>query len=480
MSMRKILSIVVASLLMCAVSNAQVVKKTLQECVAIALENNLNVKRGIFNAESYQINLLQYKAGFLPTLNANASLSNNYGRNLNPVTYTYFQGVTQTINPAVSGSLTLFNGFRLQSLYKQGTRDVEAADKDLQKAKNDVILNVVTNYTTVILNKELLENTKFQLSSSQRQAERISRQVDAGALPKSNLLNQEAQVATNELNVINQENALNLSILQLKQAMQVPASTELDVLMPELALEDLIIDQTPEDIYRVSLSTMPEIKSALLKVESAQLALKAARGSLYPRISLNASASSNYSSASATQYIKDGTFTTQQIGYSLGAGGVQVPVFTDVANTVVSDEKYGVSSQTKNNLYKSLGVGITIPIFNGLQTNTNVQRAVVTRELANITVLETERTLRQSIETAYNDALSASKSYAASVKQVNAREEAYRVTKQRFDNGGANYVEYLVSENDLYSAKSDLSRAKYTFIFKKKILDFYQGKQIQF
>ena len=136
--------------------------------------------------------------------------------------------------------------------------------------------------------------------------------------------------------------------------------------------------------------------------------------------------------------------------------------------------------QLQDNLFKSLTFQLNIPVFNGLQTRANVQRSVINQELSNITLKETQNTLRQSIETAYNDALSSAKTYTASLRQVNAQEEAYRMNKQRFENGATSFVEYQVSENDLFRAKSDLTRAKYNFVFKKKVLDFYQGKPIDY
>ena len=134
----------------------------------------------------------------------------------------------------------------------------------------------------------------------------------------------------------------------------------------------------------------------------------------------------------------------------------------------------------QDNIFRQAGVQLSIPIFNGLQTRSTYQRSVISKEVATIAAKEVENTLRQNVETAYNDAVAAFKTYNSSTRQVSAREEAFRMTKQRFENGAANYVEYQVAENDLFGAKSDLVRAKYDFIFKKKILDFYQGKQIEF
>src|SRR5258706_1681078 len=454
-------------------------KLTLQECVKVALANNLKVVRGVYNVESYEINLLQSKMAFLPSLNLGAGYGKNYGRALNPVSNLYVNRNSNTINLQANSSVTLFNGLRIQNSFRQSQRDYASSNLDLTKAKNDVILNVVTNYTTVILNRELYENARFQLESSNQQLERIKKQVNAGALPLSNQYTQEAQVATNEVNLINNENALNLSVLQLKQSMQVPASTAIEPVIPELQLDNTVLPLTPQDIYQLALLNMPEVKSANLKVESAELALKSAQGSLYPRLTLNGSAQSNYSSVSdGPRYNQTTVSQTQQIGYVQSTGdpvvaNLQVPVYTQVA------DKYNQRDQLKDNLFKNVSLQLSIPIFNGLQTRTNVQRALVSKRLADITVQETQNTLRPRIETSYNDGLAAAKTYAASLKSVKSQEEAYRMNKQRFELGALSFVEYHVSENDLFRAKSDLTRAKYNFIFKKKILDFYQGKQIE-
>ena len=478
--MRKFLLLAV-TVIIGQVSYGQDVKKwTLKECVDIALENNLRIKRSTYNVESFRANMLQAKGSFLPTLNASASYSKNYGRALNPVSNLYVNRNSDAIAPSLNSNWTLFNGLRIQYTYKQNQRDVLAANHDLQKAKNDVILNVVTLYTNVIFNQELFENAKYQLNSSQQQLDRIQKQVAAGALSKSNQLNQEALVATNELNSINQENVLLLSILQLKQAMQVPASEPMQIEIPDLQLEDLVLDQNAEGIYKIALESMPEIRSAQLKMESAEYALKANRGNYLPRLSFNASAASNYSSLSNTPRSQpDGTVSigANPIGIAQPSGQnvyAYTPNFTTVAN------EYGQADQLKDNIFKNFSLQLSIPILNGLATRANVQRSIINKEIATVTITETQNTLRQSIETAFNDASAASRSYAASVKQVNAQEEAYRMNKQRFEVGALNIIEYQVSENDLFRAKSDLTRAKYNFIFKKKILDFYQGKNIEY
>jgi outer membrane protein len=482
--MKRVALIQIFCLFMLGGLYAQVAPKqyTLQECVDIALEKNLRVKRSLYSIESSKINLLQSKMAFLPTLNGSTGYGQNYGRALNPVTNLFTNRNSNTLNLQVNSSLTIFNGLRLQNSFRQSSADYEASNQDFAKAKNDVIINVVTLYTTVIFNKELFGNTKYQLSSSQQQLERIKNQVLAGSIPKSNELNQEAQVATNEVNLINQENALNLSLLQLKQAMQFPGATPFDVIIPELETEDLLLEQTPEEIFSISLQTMPEIKSALLRVQSAQMGLKASKGNLYPRLTLNGNATTNYASVSDNaRYALDAdtppSLSSSPFGITQPGN---IPVYSYVPATIKVSDDYNRQAQLQDNVFKSFSLNLVIPVFNGLQSRSAVQRAAVTNELAQITKQETENTLRQTIESAYNDAFSAAKTYTASLKQVNAREEAYRMNKQRFDLGALSYVEYQISENDLFQAKSDLTRAKYNFIFKKKVLDFYQGKTISY
>lgn len=464
---------------------AQPRKLTLKECVDIALERNLNVQRSKNNVDIFEASLLQAKAAFLPTVNAGGSYGQNFGRALNPVTNQFLNRNNNTLNIQGIGTLNVFNGLRVQNTFKQSQRDVVAADKDLAKAKNDVTLNVITLFVNVVLNNELFENARFQLNSSQAQLDRIKKQVAAGALPLANELNQEAQVASNEVNLINQENAYTLSLLQLKQALLIPAAEEIAVQAPEVTVDDLVLDQKAEDIYRIALENMPEVRSAQLKVESSEFALRATRGSYMPRLTLNASAQSNYASASDGPIRRSGENTILVPFGQVGSGAVLQPtdpnaVFAWQRESILVSDSYGIRPQLEDNLFKAVSVNLNIPIFNGLQTRASVQRAVIQKENAEIAVLETENTLRQTIETAYNDALASSKTYNSSLKQVRAQEEAYRVNKQRYELGAINFVEYNVSENSLFQAKSDLARAKYNFVFRKKVLDFYQGKELGF
>ncbi len=377
----------------------------------------------------------------MQTLNLSSSGGANFGRSIDPTTNQFVEQQIDNANANANASLLLFNAFRVINTIKQSVNDKAAAENDLTKAKNDVILSVITFYTSVIFNQELLQNAQFQLKTTQQQLERTKKLEQAGSVPFGNVLDLEAQDATNELNLIQRENNYNISLLQLKQSLQLPASTEMEVEVPALNVEDLSLDQTTEQIYDLARQNMPEIKAAVFRTESANFALKASRGNLLPRLNLNASAFTNYSSAA---------------------------------------RNFQFSEQISNNMAQTASIGLTIPVFNAFNARANVLRNRVTKEQAFINLTDVENRLRQAIETAHNDATAAAKTYASSSKAVKAREEAFRMTKQRYDAGASNYVDYQVSENNLFQAKSDQVRAKYDLIFKKKVLDFYQGKPIDY
>ncbi len=451
---------------------------TLQQCVKYALAHNLDIRRSELSLELSELDKRQAKLSLLPSANASASYGLNWGRGIDPVTNQFVPsqrvGYTQL---GASSDVDLFNGLRLRNTIRQTKAAFEASEEDLDKTRNDVTLNVISLFVNVVFNQELLANAQSQLSSSKQQLERTQKLVAAGALAKSEELNLDAQVATNELNVINQENALALSQLQLQQALQIPATDNFSVETPEITTEDLVLSQTRDEIFRIAMGTMPEIRSAKLRIESSYYGVKAARGNLYPQLSLSGSINSNYSSSSARRLVPDGGFEEFDTGYFVQ--GTNQPVYGRVP-TGSYREIYGFNDQLKDNLYKSISFRLLIPIFNRFSARTALQRAMISDEQARINAREVENVLRQNVETSYNNAIAASKSYNSSLRQVSAREEAYRMVEQRYNIGAANYVEYQVAENDLFQALSDLSRAKYEFIFRKKVLDFYMGNPLGF
>ncbi len=450
---------------------------TLKECIDYALQNNINVKRSLLSVDNAEINLLQSKATMLPTVNGGASYGLNWGRSVDPTSNLFIQQQINSINFNANSSFLLFNGLRLLNTVRQNQLDNKAAIEDYNKAKNDVILSVITFYLNVIFNKELYQNAQFQLNTTNQQLDRTRKLADAGSVPLGNVLDLEAQSATNELNLVNRENALNLSLLQLKQALQLPGTSPMDVEVPDIAMmEELALIKNADDIFSLAKETMPEMKAAQLRVGSSNLALKAARGNYLPRLNLVGNVFTNYSSAFKVPVSFETIGPPQQIGIVQGSNAPVLSLSPQIRPILAEKPR---SDQFSDNISKALSFQLQVPVFNGLATRSNVQRSIIANQQAVINLQDNENRLRQSVETAYNDAVAAAKTYQSATKQVAARDEAYRMNKQRFENGAINFVDYQVSENNLFQAKSDLLRAKYDFIFKKKVLDFYEGKQIE-
>lgn len=488
--MKKILSLLVAAMLSVgAFAQIDTLKQeqqtppsakkwTLKECIDYALSNNLAIQRSELTVDNSQVDYDQARLSRLPSVNGNASYGSSWGRGLDPVTNSFATRQINSSNLSANASWLLFAGLRQHNAVNQSRTALGASEQDLLKAKNDLILNVASLFINVVFNKELLQNARFQLASSQQQLDRARKQVAAGALPKSEELNLDAQVAGNEVTVVQQENALALSILQLKQALRIPASEGFDAEIPQLEPEDLVVDQTRDEIFDIAKQTMPEIRASQLRIQSTRYGVRAAKGSLYPRLSLNGQINTNYSSAQEAEFYGDETYSYLPTGAVVN-GDINQAVVVLRENGVYRNT-YGFGNQFQDNIYKTLGFSLSIPIFNGYSTRASIRRSTIQHRQAEIVALETEQTLRQSVETSYNDALSSSKTYNASLRQVQAREEAYRMMDQRLQAGSANSFEVQVSQNSLFQAQTDLARAKYDFIFKKKVLDFYQGKSLDY
>lgn len=465
-----------------SIGNAQDFKYSLEECIKIAYEKNLTIQRSEIDLKVSEVTKSQSQFERLPNFNMNANYGANWGRSIDPTTNSFITQQNNSSNINGQSNLTIFNGMQITNSIKQANINYEASQADLEKARNDVGLNVATLYLNVIFNKELLSNAQYQLSSTDQQLDRTKKLVDAGALPVTNLLDLQAQSASNEVSVVNAENNYNLAVLNLKQALLIPASDPFEVEIPDL---DPKLDETvllsSEEIYQTAETIMPEIKSARLRIEEADLNYKISKGAYLPTLTLSAGFNTNYSSfADQDRQIYDGTTVqTQQIGY-VASSGDQVLADIPVPNVVETTSGFPIGEQYRENISKNIGLNLSIPVFNRFKTRASVQQSVLNRDRAQIASQEVKNQLRQSIESAYNDMVAASKTYTSSQKQVEALEEAYRVTENQYNLGAANFVDYQVASNNLYMAKSDLLRAKFDFIFKQKILDFYLGKPIIF
>src|SRR5688500_567557 len=375
-------------------------KWTLKQCVDYALSNNLTVQRSLYNVETSEVDLRQARFSRLPSVNGNAQYGYSWGRGLDPVSNSFVSQEIRSSNLSGNASLPLFNGLRIHNSIRQYQRGVAASEQDLAKAKNDLIINVASLFINVVFNKENVDNAKFQVASSQQQLERTRKQVAAGSLPKSEELNLDAQVATNEVTLVQQENALALSLLQLKQALQIPASQGFDIEIPQVDPEDLVIDQTRDEIFQIAKETLPEMKSAEMKIQGSSYAVKAARGNLYPRLNVTAGMNTNYSSLQEAESYPDR-------GCRCPDNGERPPlayVNKNLSEGVYAIEPTGAfrntnlwDNQFKDNIYRTLGLQLNIPILNNFNARASLQRSVIQNQQAKIDAEQTAQTLRQNV-----------------------------------------------------------------------------------
>ncbi len=429
---------------------------SLEKCINYAFENNLQIKQSILDANSSDLDLRQSKLNMVPSLNARLSQNYNWGRNLDPQTNLYTTEQTQQFYTNLNSEVTLFDGLQQINNVRQKQFDYLAKKYDSDKIMNDISLNIAASYLLILFNIELLNNTQRQVDISKEQIERTEKQVEAGAVAKGSLFDIQAQGASEEANLVSAKNNLMLSYLDLMQLLDLEASEEFDIEKPQFEISGAPTLLSPEIIFNKAVEIMPEIKSAEYSVQSAERSLAIAKGMRSPRL---------YASG---QY---GSTFSDQIYPVIGNDPVTgVPIF--------GDDVKPFSDQLTDNRFGSLFFGLQIPIFNGYQVSTNVHKSKIYKEAVDLNLQIEKNKLRKDIESSYADAIAAYQTYIARKKSVESFQEAFKYIEEKFDVGMVNSTDYNVAKIQLNNAESDLASAKYDYIFKTKILDFYLGKSL--
>lgn len=449
---------------------------SLQQCIDFALKNNIQIKQNILNQRLSSATHLQNKAQLLPNLSGSLSHSYNNGRRVDPFTNAFTTGDWNLAqNFSLSASVTLFGGFQNLNSIKQSSYDLLAAQQDVLKMQNDISLNIASAYLQILFAQELVEIAKSQSDIAKLQAVRTRQLVEVGNLPKGSVFDMEAQLAMEEVNVVNAENNLSLSLLNLAQMINIDTVSNFSISRPDIAQPaEVLLNNTSGQIYDIALTRQPEIKSAEFKLKSSEKSIAIARAGMLPRLSLSASYGTGFSSL--RQQIT--ALPTYQ-GYS--PNGDVTSSGDTVLSPVFSNPEYGTtafSDQIDQNLNRSVGFFLSVPIFSNLQTSTAVKRAKISRESSQLSLQLQKDNLRKTIQMAFNDAVSSLKKYQASQKAVSAMEESFKYMDQKYAVGAATAADYNDAKNKLTKAKSDLLQAKYDYVFKLKVLDFYQGKPI--
>lgn len=447
---------------------------TLSECIDHALKNNIQIKQAALNTELAGVNKDQALGGMFPTLNASANQDYFWGRSVDPATYEFTNSEIRSNNFSLTSTLVLFEGFKLQNALKQSNLSYLSAKYDLQKIQNDISLNVVTYYLQVLYNKDLVKQAQEQTEASKIQRDRTSEMEKLGAASRGNLLDLEAQYASDELRLVNAQSQYDQAVLSLTQLLELETTTGFSVDTVSFSAPTVDVSSiNVSNIYEAALKTQPEIQSSKYNVESAQKGLAAAHGGMSPRLSLSGSLSTLYSSTG-----QRAVFPFDTASYLSGYTASFEPVYT--VTLVPSFEKTPFSDQLNNNVSKSIGFSLAIPLFNGWATRSAIRRSKISLQQAKLNDETVRKTLFKSVQQGVNDVITANNKLIAAQKSEEALSQSYQFNQQKMDLGMLNMYDYLLSKNNYSKAQADLLQAKYDLIFKIKVLDFYQGKPLTF
>ncbi|MEI7491860.1 MAG: TolC family protein [Bacteroidota bacterium] len=449
---------------------------TLEDCINYALENNLDIQKQIQSVESNKANLTQSALSMLPNLNANGSNYWNFGQTIDQYTNTFATTTVRSNNFYLSSSMVLFNGLQKLNTVKQYKIMVLASQYDLDVIKNNISLSVAGYYLDILFNKELLDVANEQLRITKLQVDRMQKMVDAGSSAKGDLLNIQAQRAAEELSQVQASNQLYIAYLSLQQLIDIPVAKDFNIEKPALkTVEAPKQPVTAEVIFERALKTRPEIRAAELRVDAAQKRLAIARGIITPTLSVSGSWGTGYSGAAREI---DPNVNPTISSYNMGITQLSHDtVLGYQVNYATRVKSFGDQLKTNNN--QSVGFNLSIPIFNGWQGRTNITQAKIAKNQAELDLDIEKRSLRKLIEQSYADAVASLQKYNSSLEKVNAQTESFKYTQQKFDVGLMTSFDYNNSKKDLTKAQSDLLQAKYDFIFKTTILDFYAGNPIR-
>lgn len=415
---------------------------TLQQCIDSALANNIPVKRSGLNTERAKVNWSQSRSNLLPDLTMDASQNLFSGRSIDPSTNAFVNRKYNGGNYGVNSGVILFNGLTLRNRVKQNTYAYEASKMDLQQSKNALIIDVILAYLSVLSNEDQLQQTYQQATTTQTTLDRLTILNNQGAVRPSDVSDVKGQRMEDQLRILNAKNILETSKVELARLMNKNYDSAMK--LERINVEEFLANypSTVSDVYQSALSNFALVKAAELSTQSSYYAWKASKGEMLPRLFLAAGVNSRYSSIAQN------------------VSGGKMPYIDQLKNF--------------NNSY--VGVGLNIPIFNRFTNRNKVKLASIQLKDDELVEADTRQQLRQQIDQAYLDMTNAYERYKVLLTQTVAYEESYKAAEVRFKSGVGTSVDYVMAKERLDRANINLINAKYGFILRKRILDYYSGR----
>ena len=419
---------------------------SLRRCIDYAIEHNIDIRQAANTAEQSAVEVNTAKWARLPNLNGSANQSWNWGRTQTAVpdettgdySTVYVNTASNGTNMQLSTSIPLFTGLELPHQYSLAKLNLKAATADLQKAKDDISINIASAYLQVLLNQELHDVALGQVELSLQQCQRIESLAGVGKASSAEVADARARVAQDRMTAVQTENDYRLSLLTLSQLIELDSPEGFMLESPSTAITPSPVTP-PDDIYQTALTSKASIQAAQYRLEGSKHSVRIAQSGFYPQLNLNGSLGTSYYSTINRTF-------RQQMG---------------------------------DNFSKYLGLSLSVPLFNRLATRNRVRTARLQQENYALQLENAKKTLYKEIQQAWYNATAAESKYASSHAATLASEESFRLMTQKYENGKANAVEFNEAKQNLMKAQSDELQAKYEYLFRTKILDFYKGVPIE-
>lgn len=451
---------------------------SLERCIQQARENNLTIQQANATVRTAQLAERQAKANRLPNVSASFNAGEQFGRTIDPTTNTFSNQATGYNSVGLSAGVPLFNGGQIHHAVKQAAWDSKAADADARQTENNLVLQVAQAYLNVLLAEEQLVSAGQRTAQSGRQLDATLKLIEAGSVPRADRYNIDAQIARAEQAAVVGQNNVDLAYLALKQLLQLEPDFELRVEQPTYAIP---ADANPDaltlrPVYDLALNTQPSVQATEYRVRSAETGVDVARSAYWPTVSLFANLNSNYSTAFRTPVLTQGPDEKVVQQVELNGQIIDVGFFQPTYTTSFNDVPY--FDQMNQNFGQGVGVNINIPIYQNGRVRLGVEQAKLGIITAQLRDNQTRQQLKNDIQTAIANARSARLQLVAAQKTAEATRVAFENTEKRHTLGAVNTLELTTAKNNFDLAENDLILAKYDYLFRLKILDFYQGKPL--
>ncbi|WP_371874087.1 TolC family protein [Prevotella sp. E15-22] len=440
------MSIIIFILVVVAALYAQPVNAqqqwSLKQCCDYAVEHNITIKQQENQCRQQEIQLSNAKNQRLPDLSGSAGQNFSFGRGLTAEN-TYTNTNTSSTSFSLGTSVPLFTGFQIPNNIKLNQLNLQAATQDLEKAKNDIRTQVAQAYVQILYNLEMADVAHRQISIDSAQVARLQALLNIGRASEAELAQQKATMAQSLLTATQADNNLQLAILAMTQLLELPTPEGFSVVRPEVGSEGGKTIVTPDEIYAEALTTKPEVQAQQLRLRATENSIKIAQSGYYPTLSFSAGLGSNYYKTS---------------GFKAD----------------------GFAKQMKNNFSQYLGFNLSIPIFNRFQTRNSVRSAKIERENQTLQLDNTKKALYKEIQQVYYNTVAASQKLQSSRQASQSSETAFRLTQAKYEQGKATITEFNEAKNNYLKSSSDLTQARYEYLYQQALILFYRGQELHF